>query len=137
MWQRPFGLEHTHSLSCSNQDGPKDGPVSILGLLLGWQPLDHVAAYFGARTAWYFVWLGFYTRSLILPAFIGFAVFVLSYVMPELPTLAIYSVLISLWAAFYVELWKREECRIAYVSAVSYSCRIIIRRGIILLKVLT
>ena len=39
------------------------------------QPLDQVMQYFGATTAIYFAWLGFYTQMLIPPAIVGFVVF--------------------------------------------------------------
>ncbi len=37
------------------------------------QPLDKISNYFGIKLAIYFAWLGFYTRSLILPAVLGLA----------------------------------------------------------------
>mgnify|MGYP001291550207 CR=1 FL=1 len=40
------------------------------------QPMDAIRAYFGEYIAFYFVWLGFYTRQLILPAVIGVLVMV-------------------------------------------------------------
>lgn len=39
------------------------------------QPLDYVRTYFGEKIGIYFAWLGFYTTMLILPAIIGFLVF--------------------------------------------------------------
>ena len=41
------------------------------------QPLDHIRTYFGEKIGIYFVWLGFYTLMLALPALIGFIVFLI------------------------------------------------------------
>ena len=35
------------------------------------QPLEHIRQYFGTGVAFYFLWLGFYTRMLIVLAFLG------------------------------------------------------------------
>jgi hypothetical protein len=78
------------------------------------QPLDLVAD-FGERTAWYFAWLGFYTKSLLFPSLVGFVVFILSFTHPELPTLALYSMFISVWATCFLELWGREQAIQAYL----------------------
>ena len=51
------------------------------------------------EVAWYFAWMGFYTRALMLPAFVGVFVFVLSIVKPETPTLALYAPLTPLCPA--------------------------------------
>ena len=39
------------------------------------QPLEQVLFYFGAKTAIYFAWLGFYTKMLVLPSLVGLFVF--------------------------------------------------------------
>ncbi|KAK6737941.1 hypothetical protein RB195_020188 [Necator americanus] len=39
--------------------------------ILKYQPLDCIKRYFGTKIAFYFAWLGYYTRSLYLAAFIG------------------------------------------------------------------
>lgn len=36
-----------------------------------YQPLDCIKRYFGTKVAFYFAWLGYYTRSLMLPAVMG------------------------------------------------------------------
>lgn len=58
--------------------------------------------------------MAFYTRALIIPAFFGLVVFVLGKVRPEMPTTAIYSIFISIWATVYLELWRRQEAEQAY-----------------------
>lgn len=62
-------------------DGLATDPQSRRGLLLerwastkNWktvQPLDEVKNYFGAQIAFYYAWLGLYTKMLILPSIIG------------------------------------------------------------------
>ncbi len=37
------------------------------------QPLNKVCNYFGIKLALYFAWLGFYTKALVIPAFLGLA----------------------------------------------------------------
>ncbi|RCN30059.1 hypothetical protein ANCCAN_24175 [Ancylostoma caninum] len=39
--------------------------------VLKYQPLDCIKRYFGTKIAFYFAWLGYYTRSLYLAAFVG------------------------------------------------------------------
>lgn len=39
------------------------------------QPLDQIMQYFGATTAIYFAWLGFYTQMLFFPAIFGLLIF--------------------------------------------------------------
>ncbi|VDM82255.1 unnamed protein product, partial [Strongylus vulgaris] len=39
--------------------------------VLKYQPLDCIKRYFGSKVAFYFAWLGYYTRSLYLAAFVG------------------------------------------------------------------
>jgi hypothetical protein len=40
------------------------------------QPLDLVRRYFGEKIAIYFVWLGYYTSALVVPAFVGILIFI-------------------------------------------------------------
>ncbi|XP_071455005.1 anoctamin-7-like [Hetaerina americana] len=45
------------------------------GMWYKYQPLDHIRAYFGEKTAIYFAWLGFYTGWLLPAAVVGLLVF--------------------------------------------------------------
>jgi anoctamin-7 len=38
--------------------------------------MHHIRQYFGEKVAFYFSWLGFYTTWLLIPAVIGFLVFI-------------------------------------------------------------
>ncbi|KAK6025038.1 hypothetical protein OSTOST_09071 [Ostertagia ostertagi] len=63
------------------EEVPRGGEVSQRELLynhwvswrniLKYQPLDCIKRYFGTKIAFYFAWLGYYTRSLYLAAFMG------------------------------------------------------------------
>jgi len=52
------------------------------------QPLDLVRAYLGEQVAFYFAWLGLYTRALVFPALVGLACFV--YGLLALPASALH-----------------------------------------------
>eukprot|EP00048_Salpingoeca_helianthica_P005079 m.84052 g.84052 ORF g.84052 m.84052 type:complete len:933 (-) comp13464_c0_seq1:29-2827(-) len=46
-----------------------------IGVFYKQQPLELIRTYFGERIGIYFAWLGFYTSWLILPAIVGFIIF--------------------------------------------------------------
>ncbi len=73
--------------------------------------------YLGASFGFYFAWLAFYTRWLILPALVGIAVFV-AQVRASSPgkTVAtvIWSVFLTLWATFFTQYWPRSEKKLAH-----------------------
>ncbi|XP_039765784.1 anoctamin-8-like isoform X1 [Pararge aegeria] len=81
------------------------------------QPLDEISEYFGVKIAMYFAWLGHYTRSLTVPAVVGFVFWVwlgtandywkdIAYVL--------FSLFNVLWACVYLETWKRYSNVLAY-----------------------
>lgn len=81
------------------------------------QPLDQIRDYFGSSLAWYFAWMGFYTDALSFPTLVGLVVWgasLLGYTQEELPTHALYSVFISVWATIYLQLWTRQQAEQAY-----------------------
>lgn len=99
------------------------------------QPLDEVRKYFGEKIGLYFAFMGHYTRSLLVPAVIGFIfqlvvwgtddfsskssnefllLFTNNYNMHVAgPVLPFFSVLICVWTIYMLEMWKREEKCIA------------------------
>jgi anoctamin-8 len=60
------------------------------------QPLNKVCNYFGVKLALYFAWLGFYTKALVVPAFLGLAMW-LSTGKSEV----IIFILLKSWAPFH------------------------------------
>lgn len=46
-------------------------------------PMEDLRLYFGERTAFFFGWLQFYTKALILPALVGLAFFIAQYFFRE------------------------------------------------------
>lgn len=60
----------------------------------------------------YFAWLGFYTRSLIIPACIG----VMFYLFDTGDALAqvIFAVFNIIWGTVFLEAWKRKSQEYAY-----------------------
>ena len=66
---------------------------------------DRVQHYFGEKIALYFAFLGYYTISLIPPAFIGIIYFVTSW--QSMYREAIFAVFNLIWATIFLEVWKR------------------------------
>lgn len=73
------------------------------------QPLDKIRYYFGESIGMYFGFLGFYSRSLILPAVLGVLQYIFSYEM--LPFLCAFYLI---WIVLFLELWKRKSSTFAY-----------------------
>ena len=102
------------------------------------QPLDRVRDYFGESIAFYFAWLGFYNKMLLMgPVPFGFLIALIAtqtgektfYGLRDSPTgfysvlqspalaallVAIFSVLMIVWATAFLELWKRRSAVLAY-----------------------
>eukprot|EP00055_Hartaetosiga_balthica_P000497 m.136725 g.136725 ORF g.136725 m.136725 type:complete len:948 (+) comp10869_c0_seq1:30-2873(+) len=49
------------------------------------QPMNKIRGYFGERTSFYFLWLGFYTRWLIAPAIAGLVIFISGFSLQDSP----------------------------------------------------
>lgn len=84
--------------------------VSVL-----FQPLDRIASYFGERVAFYFAWLEFYTRWLIVPAVLGVILFIFQVRDGTLdhPLVPVYSLFIALWSTLFLEFWRRRNVELA------------------------
>jgi hypothetical protein len=87
--------------------------------------LTEIKDYFGERVGLYFAWLGFYTKWLMLPAFLGFAVqiWTLSEASnsdiegdaynPDIIVSSLYGLFICIWCTLFTEFWKRNEATLA------------------------
>ena len=75
------------------------------------QPIDAISAYFGEGVAFYFAFLGFYTLWLLVPTVLGAVLFVsqLSHTSLDSPLVPFFCVLMSLWASFFIEYWRRRQ----------------------------
>lgn len=81
-------------------------------------PLNKIKNYFGEKIAFYFEFLRYYQISLLLPSIIGIVVFSIQKSLDQnsLPVLIlniIYSVLMTIWAIVFLEIWKRKEAAMA------------------------
>ena len=88
--------------------------ISFFGVLS--QPLDAIAEYFGENVAFYFAWVQFYTKWLILPSIAGFWLFVLQIQSGSIdhPLLPFYSLFMAVWATFFLVFWRRRKHELAY-----------------------
>lgn len=73
--------------------------------------------YMGPSFGFYFAWLAFYTRWLVLPALVGIGVFV-AQVKASSPSktlaTAFWAVFLVLWATFFTQHWPRSEKKLAH-----------------------
>lgn len=84
--------------------------------VMPWQyPVDGLKEYLGEKIALYTVFMGHLSYWLILPAAIGLGLQVIVLQSGDFshPSLLFYCVLMSVWAVFMLEYWKREEYRTA------------------------
>ena len=80
------------------------------------QPLDKICNYFGVKLGLYFAWLGFYTRSLALPAMLGL-VFWLNLNQNETHDAIFFLVLCLfnlVWSICFTDLWKQKCAEFSY-----------------------
>ncbi|XP_050683452.1 anoctamin-8 isoform X2 [Leptidea sinapis] len=81
------------------------------------QPLDEICEYFGVKIAMYFAWLGHYTQSLTVPAFVGVVFWIwigtASDYWKDIAQV-LFSLFNVLWACVYLETWKRYSNVLAY-----------------------
>ena len=111
------------------------------------QPLDDIRDYFGEKIAFYFAFLGHYTKWLSVAAIIGLAIFIHQLVsltqgtgepnffnaakvvnvssqpqiviFTQVPEAGIYAIFVAFWATFMLEFWKRKQARLALKWGVS------------------
>ncbi len=88
-------------------------------------PLDDIRAYFGEEIAFYFAFIGHYTRWLAAPVMFNFFLFYLlpymiskdaqnsNYFSNTVLTI-VYSLFIALWATNFLESWKRRQFQLAF-----------------------
>jgi anoctamin-10/anoctamin-7 len=107
---------------------PLHRPNDIVKLRRAWlswrvnpwsQPFHAIKEYFGEKVGLYFLFMGHYTRWLLVPAFVGlviqFIVFSYSNVVAatNAPFLPLFSVFICIWAIMMLQYWGLLEKRTA------------------------
>ena len=91
-----------------------------------YQDIDTVRDYFGVHIAFYFEWLGFYTKWLTAPTAIGVLIYFSKAVLQveyfqdimeverEHDLYPYFALFMALWATFFLEFWKRKSRMLAY-----------------------
>ncbi|BET00034.1 Anoctamin [Nesidiocoris tenuis] len=74
------------------------------------QPYEDIRIYFGESITLYFQFLGFYTRSLIVPMLLGF----LQMLLPS-SFLPFFCILNIICASMFLEFWRRKCSELAYI----------------------
>ncbi|CAN0128834.1 unnamed protein product, partial [Ectocarpus fasciculatus] len=77
---------------------------------------DAVNSYFGPYIGIYFAWLRFYTKALLIPTVGGVFLFVdqMRTGSPDSPLLPIFCILIMVWVALFLDVWRRRNNEIAF-----------------------
>ncbi|KAJ9594502.1 hypothetical protein L9F63_014114, partial [Diploptera punctata] len=73
------------------------------------QPFEEIRLYFGEAVALYFTFLGYYTKVLLVPMFLGFLQLLLS-----TESIAFFCVFNVLWVTIFLEVWKRKCSELAF-----------------------
>ncbi|KAI4530232.1 hypothetical protein MG293_020088 [Ovis ammon polii] len=110
------------------------------GVFYKYQPIDLVRKYFGEKIGLYFAWLGVYTQMLIPASVVGIIVFLYGWAtvddniprtcsywkmssacatarashLFDNPATVFFSIFMALWAATFMEHWKRKQMRLNY-----------------------
>jgi hypothetical protein len=76
-------------------------------------PLKDIRNYFGEQVAFYFAWLAFYNRALVMPAILGLLVFIWQIIdgRVDVEGAPFFALLVSIGATVMLEMWKRHESK--------------------------
>jgi len=81
-------------------------------------PLDEIRDYYGEEIAFYFAWMAFLTKWLLIPGIFGVITMVQRWwrqdTIDEDEYTPFYGLLCFLWAIVYSRFWQRHEHRLAY-----------------------
>ena len=80
------------------------------------QPLDSISEYYGESVAFYFAFLSYYTRWLVIPSALGLVVFAFQVRDLRLDhwTCIPYSISVMVWACFMLAFWRQKSSLLAY-----------------------
>jgi anoctamin-10 len=84
------------------------------------QPIDAVNAYFGAKVATYFAFLGMYTRWLMFPAVLGIVLNLTDQGALEPAVPPIYAMIVVVWAVVFLQFWRRQNASLQNNWQMSY-----------------
>ncbi|PWA62962.1 Anoctamin/TMEM 16 [Artemisia annua] len=85
------------------------------------QPLDEIYAYYGAKIATYFAFLGMYTKWLFFPAAFGLLLQLVDFGSLQLFVLPFFFVCVVSWAVFFLQFWKRKNSTLLARWQICYS----------------
>eukprot|EP00808_Paulinella_micropora_P004205 g19562.t1 len=85
------------------------------------QPLKKIRNYYGEKVAFYFAFLQFYSRWLVLPALFGIIIAIYQLIDGRIDgiLLPLHGLLVALWAAFFLEFWKRRQATLGALWGVT------------------
>ncbi|XP_068651922.1 anoctamin-like protein Os01g0706700 isoform X2 [Aristolochia californica] len=86
-----------------------------------WQPIDEVYSYYGTKIATYFAFLGMYTKWLSCPAAFGLTLHLVDFGSWQLMVLPIFFIFTIMWAALFLQFWKRKNAALLTRWQISYS----------------
>ncbi|KAG9455577.1 hypothetical protein H6P81_000085 [Aristolochia fimbriata] len=86
-----------------------------------WQPIDEVYSYYGTKIGTYFAFLGMYTKWLSCPAAFGLTMHLVDFGSWQLLALPIFFIFTILWAALFLQFWKRKNAGLLTRWQISYS----------------
>jgi hypothetical protein len=79
---------------------------------------DEIHAYYGCDVAFYFEWMGFLSRWLVVPGVAGLAVYIWRWhrgdSLDEDEYTPLYGLLAFFWAVLFLRFWERNEKRLSY-----------------------
>jgi hypothetical protein len=79
---------------------------------------DEIQAYYGCDVAFYFEWMGFLSRWLVVPGVAGVAVYACRWhrgdTLDEDEYTPLYGLLTFFWAVLFLRFWERHEKRLSY-----------------------
>ncbi|CAM9303634.1 unnamed protein product, partial [Ectocarpus fasciculatus] len=80
------------------------------------QPLDSIAEYYGEDVAFYFAWMSFFSRWLVLPSILGFVVFCAQVHERKLDHWLClpYAVIIIMWSCVLLAFWRQKAATLAH-----------------------
>ena len=128
-----YGIsQFTNVMEDQNYMSPTKRMLSTLydpkpkGLLNKWSeslrftslPINKIRNYFGEKIAMYFSFVSFFGSFLSIPSLIGVVIFVLQRLYSAESSIVIisntfYCIYVAIWAACFIEFWKRKESTLA------------------------